>query len=239
MAGPVALVGSGEFLPAMDVVDRELLDGRPRRAVFLPTAAAQEGEERISYWLDLATRHYERLGVEPVPLRVLDRRDADDPGLARELEGAGLIYLSGGNPGYLAATLRDTRMELAMREAWEGGAAIAGCSAGAAALTALVHDVKTEGFPRGDGLALVPHLVILAHFDRLEEWFPGIVQRVVAETPDGASLVGVDEETAIVGGPERWGVRGRGAAWLIGRDGSRHRFGSGDDLDLPLPAAAV
>ena len=41
--GPIALVGSGEFLPVMEDVDRGLLAGRPPRAAFLPTAAGEEG----------------------------------------------------------------------------------------------------------------------------------------------------------------------------------------------------
>lgn len=41
--GPIALVGSGEFLPQMVEVDRWLLNGRLPRAAFLPTAAGEEG----------------------------------------------------------------------------------------------------------------------------------------------------------------------------------------------------
>ena len=118
--GPIGLVGSGEFLPAMEAVDSALLAGRPARAVFLPTAAAPEGPESVAHWLGLGTDHYRRLGVEPVPLRVLDRDDADDPALASEVAGAGLVYLSGGNPGYLADTLRDTAVLEAIRAAWRG-----------------------------------------------------------------------------------------------------------------------
>src|SRR2546430_975557 len=104
--GPVALVGSGEFLPVMEAVDAALLAGRPPRLAFLPTAAAQEGAERVDYWVELATEHCRRLGVEAVPVLALDRAGADDPGLAALIAGAGLVYLSGGNPGYLAETLR-------------------------------------------------------------------------------------------------------------------------------------
>src|SRR5919202_7053322 len=89
-AGPIALVGSGEFLPQMEAVDAGLLAGRPSRAVFLPTAAGPEGPERVDYWLRLGTDHYRRLGVEPVPLAVLDRPGADDPALAAQVAGAGL-----------------------------------------------------------------------------------------------------------------------------------------------------
>ncbi|MGH9010812.1 MAG: hypothetical protein ACRDYF_13335, partial [Acidimicrobiia bacterium] len=86
-AGPIALVGSGEFLPVMEAVDAALLAGRPPRAVFLPTASAPEGPERVDYWMRLGSEHYRRLGVEPVPLAVLDRSEAADPANAAAVAG--------------------------------------------------------------------------------------------------------------------------------------------------------
>src|SRR3712207_5240541 len=124
--GPIALVGSGEFLPVMEGTDAALLAGRAPRAVFLPTASAPEAKDRVDYWLGLGSAHYGRLGVEPIPLAVLDRRDADDPANAAVVGGAGLVYLSGGNPGYLADTLRETAVLSAILSAWQAGAALAG-----------------------------------------------------------------------------------------------------------------
>src|SRR5215472_8687581 len=46
--GPLALVGSGEYLPVMTDVEGMLLKGRPPKYVQPPTAAAQEGEGRPS-----------------------------------------------------------------------------------------------------------------------------------------------------------------------------------------------
>ncbi|MCW2545185.1 MAG: hypothetical protein JWM40_2737, partial [Frankiales bacterium] len=43
--GPVALVGSGEYLPVMTEVEGLLIEGRPPKYVQIPTAAAPEGEE--------------------------------------------------------------------------------------------------------------------------------------------------------------------------------------------------
>ena len=111
-------MGSGEFLEVMVAVDAELLAGRPQRAVFLPTAAAEEGAERVRYWIDLGMAHYAAMGVEPVPLEVLDRDDAERPELAAQVAGAGLVYLSGGNPGYLAHTLAGTARLAGDPRAW-------------------------------------------------------------------------------------------------------------------------
>jgi cyanophycinase len=233
-SGPIALVGSGEFLPAMEAVDAALLAGRSPRALFLPTASAPEGPERVDYWLRLGTEHYGRLGVEPVPLAVLDRREADDPANAAAVAGAGLVYLSGGNPGYLADTLRGTAVLAAILAAWQAGAALAGCSAGACALTAVAGDTQT-GATR-PGLAVVPELVVLPHFDRIEEWRPGIVDRSLGDLAPGQTLVGIDEDTALISGDGGWRVDGRQNVWLVDADGRRTPHPAGAVLALPATA---
>ncbi|MEZ5266354.1 MAG: Type 1 glutamine amidotransferase-like domain-containing protein [Acidimicrobiales bacterium] len=158
--GPLALVGSGEFLPQMAEIDRWLLAGRPPRAAFLATAAGLEGPETVSRWLALGVEHYRRLGVEPVPVPVIERADADDPDHAAAFEGCGLVYLSGGHPAYLAATLRGTAVWTAIERAWRAGAALAGCSAGAMALSAEAPSVRGDR-PDEPGLALVAHVAVI------------------------------------------------------------------------------
>src|SRR5580658_4266686 len=141
--GPLALVGSGEYLPVMAGVEEMLLAGRPARYVQIPTAAAPEGEQSLRRWLDLGAAQAERLGVEQVPVVARDRDEADSPDLAALVEGAGLVYLSGGNPGFLARTLRGSRLWSAVAAAWQDGAALAGCSAGAMALTSWVPSIRS------------------------------------------------------------------------------------------------
>ena len=108
--GPVALVGSGEYLPVMEPLERALMAGRPPRFVQLATAAAPEGVESLAYWHELGRESAERLGVQQVVVPVVDRVSADDVELAALVAGAGLVYLSGGNPPFLARTLRGTRV---------------------------------------------------------------------------------------------------------------------------------
>ncbi len=233
MPGPVALVGSGEFIEVMEPVDASLLAGRPPRAVFLPTAAAPDGPDRVDYWVDLGTRHFEKLGVEPVALRVLDREDAERPELASAVKGAGLVYLSGGNPGYLADTLRGTAVWRAVLEAFAAGAALAGCSAGACALGAVSEDFRHPGRYSGLGLGVVPGVATIPHFDRLARYVPGVEERILATAPPSVEVLGIDEETALVGGPERFRVAGRRSVWRLAKDATRTRHDAGDELVLP------
>ncbi|MDQ6747578.1 MAG: Type 1 glutamine amidotransferase-like domain-containing protein [Candidatus Dormibacteraeota bacterium] len=231
--GPIALVGSGEFTPAMEDVDRLLLTGRNQRVVFLPTAAAREGNARIRYWVDLGLAHYQRLGAEAVPLMVLGRDDAENVDLAAQVEGAGLVYLSGGDPTFLADTLRGTAVAAALRLAWEAGMAVGGCSAGAMALADHVPRVRDPTGPPVDGLGFVADLVVIPHFDRIDHWLPGASELAVASAPEGAWVLGIDEETAAVGGPRDWSVHGRGSAWLMKAGVDRQEFGAGTSFVTP------
>jgi cyanophycinase len=252
--GPVALVGSGEYLDVMVEVDRHLLTGRAQRVVFLPTAAAEEGEDTVRYWLELGTRHFEGLGVEPVPLQVLTREDAAREDLASLVAGAGLVYLSGGNPGYLATTLRDTAVWAAVVAAWKNGTALAGCSAGACALRFAADDVRAARAARAaggpetvaespwltpSGLAVIREVAVIPHYDRMSQWMPDFAERYLARVPPEVTVVGVDEDTAIVtagntpNGVRSFTVAGRQSAWIIERGGHRTEFPAGSTLSVP------
>ncbi len=255
--GPVALVGSGEYLDVMAEVDIGLMAGRNPRAVLLPTAAAEEGEATVQHWLELGARHFTRLGVEPVPLRVLTPDDANRQDLAAVVAGAGLIYLSGGNPGYLASVLRDSVVWAAIKMAWQAGAALAGCSAGACALSYAADDVRATPrtgiraeprvseppMSRPTGLAAIPEVAVIPHFDRMQRWSPDLAGRYIDRTPAGVTVVGIDEDTAIVTAPGGAGdqagkkrcfaVAGRQSAWILDRDGGRAEYRAGSTLCVP------
>jgi len=232
--GPVALVGSGEYLPVMTPVEAMLLSGRPPRYVQLPTAAAEEGPGSVARWVALGAEQAERLGVEAVPVMALDRDTADDEHNAQLVSGAGLIYLSGGSPGYLADALRQTRVWAAILQEWRKGAALAGCSAGAMALTGWVPDIRRPAAEPRPGLDVLPMLRVMPHFDRLVAWAPEMVASMAAQTPQGVTAIGIDEETAIVsdGTDLRcWAVHGQQSAWLLTPDGSVP-YGAGQEILL-------
>src|SRR5688572_13633720 len=106
MNGLIALLGSGEYLPVMNDVDRYLLancgaDGRKRRVVCLPTAAGDEGPKSVSRWSTMGVDHFTRLGADVQAVPVINKESANDPRHASVVEEADLIYFSGGDPGYL------------------------------------------------------------------------------------------------------------------------------------------
>jgi cyanophycinase len=229
--GPIALVGSGEYLPVMLEIERELLIGRPGKYVQIPLAAGLEGDESLDYWVQLGQDQAERLGVDSISIRVRDRDDANDPAHARLVKGAGLIYLSGGNPSHLAKSLHGTALWRAIVDEWKSGAALAGCSAGAMALTDWVPAFRLPTHEPTHGLGLLPHLRVLPHFDRMFARIPELLTRF-SDVPDGVSIVGIDEETALVGGPNEWIVKGRQSVWLI-KGSHREEFRPGQEIVTP------
>lgn len=228
--GRIALVGSGEYTPAMQEVEGWLLEDRPRRYVQLATASAPEGQRTLDYWWDLGAQAAARLDAEQVVIDVRTREDADDPARAAQVAGAGLVYLSGGNPAYLTRTLRGTAVWRAIVEAWRTGSSIGGCSAGAIALGGLVTDFRRAINATVDGLALVPSLRVIPHFDRMGRMIPDMALRLLLR--EGFTTVGIDEDTALLGTPADDGTglwqfcsRGRSSSWRLERD-RRHRVNS-------------
>lgn len=229
--GPIALVGSGEYLPIMQEVEAGLIAGRSPIYVQIPTAAAPEGEASLSRWIELGKAQANRIGVTAVSVIAHDRNDAQDPRIAEQVRGAGLIYFSGGNPSFLANTLRDTLLWQEIETAWRNGAALAGCSAGAMALADHIPALRLPTHSATHGFGLLPHIRVLPHFDQMFARLPDFLTRFM-KVPVGVSIVGIDEDTAIIGGPFEWEVKGRQSAWLF-VDGHRKEFKPGETLITP------
>lgn len=214
MVGSLALVGSGEYLPEMLNIEKLLFEdglmrGKRPRFLQIPTAAGLESKERLRYWEELGKRQADRLEAESVFLPVFNRHDAEDSFFAEQLEGAALIYLSGGNPSHLAHALRGTALGLKLFENWQDGSSVAGCSAGAMALCSKVVGLRlmSEG---AEGLGFVSNMQVLPHFDRYFRWVPERMITKLVKENETATLVGIDELTALVcRGDGLWQVHGR------------------------------
>jgi cyanophycinase-like exopeptidase len=166
----------------LEDVERLLLAGRRPAFVQLATGRCAEGPASLGPLARARSGVGERLGVQQVVVPVVDRISADDEALAGLVEGAGLVYLSGGNPPFLATTLRGTAVWRAIEAAWRGGAALAGCSAGAMALSSHVPDLRHPTRSAEQGLGVVPHLRVLPHFDRFAGRVPDLLLTRIVET---------------------------------------------------------
>jgi cyanophycinase len=213
--GPIALVGSGEYLPEMAELEGSLIAGRAPRYVQLATAAVQDGPTVVDHWHQLGITQAKSLGVEPVIVPVNDHDDANNPEFAELIKGAGLIYLSGGDPNYLADALRDTLVWRTIEDTWRAGAALAGCSAGAMALGSWIPSLRHPRRGSTVGLGLLPHLGVVPHFDAFAARVPDLLTRFVIPDDSTMTVMGIDEKTALVGGPTEWTVQGHQSVWRL------------------------
>jgi cyanophycinase len=224
----------------MEALDRALLAAtgctRPRVAI-LPTASWPDGEEVFRGWATQGAAHFAGLGAEVEPVLVRGAEDANDPAAIAAIGEADLVYLSGGKPGHLLDALIDGGVGEAVRAAHARGAVIAGCSAGAMVLAG--YQVRSVGrafvrIPVGwrDALGIVPGTVVVPHYDAFPEPLSAAMALVA---PADSIVLGIDEETALVGGDGEWQVHGRGRV-TVWRGRHRERMREGERLGLVLLA---
>ena len=221
LPGLLALVGGSAWTEGCEF-DAELLAASgDNKVVVLPTAAAYERPERTVIG---AAQWFAGLGAEVNGLMVVGRADAEDDGAAEVVRRARFIYLSGGSSLHLRSVLKDSKVFDALREAWQGGAVVAGAAAGAMALTDPMVD------PRGGaltvGLGLVEGLAVIPHFgDLLEDAHGEKLHRSVALAPHGLPVVGIPERTALIREPGgSWRTAGVGAVTVY-LDGAQAEAG--------------
>lgn len=216
MSGPLALVGGDELNPGNEPQDELLVEATEGgRAFVLATAAAGQRP-------DLAVRHavewFGDMGLSVEELPATSRELADSVEVAELAAEGSFFYLVGGDPALVPATLSGSRVWNAVVDAWRRGAALAGSSAGAMALCEWVLLSGGRGRVWSPGLGLVPDCAVVPHFDTFgASW----ADQVLAEAPEGASLLGIDERTAAVWSDGSWNAMGAGEVCLIAGDGSR------------------
>ncbi|MFZ1956464.1 MAG: Type 1 glutamine amidotransferase-like domain-containing protein [Desulfobacterales bacterium] len=209
--GTIFLAGGAEFGGDMASPDRralELAGGSSARVSIIPAAAAPDNNHRRA--AKNGVRWFRSLGATDVKaLPLIDRVSADDPGVVRDLHQSTFIYIPGGYPRYLEQALTGSVGWAAILEAYQNGAVVAGSSAGAMVLCSHYFDPDTDQVHQG--LGLVPNTCFLPHHSAFgHQWVP----RLAALLPTTVTLIGVDEETAILSGAagEKWEVSGKGEA---------------------------
>jgi len=222
MNGSLALVGSGEYLPAMTAFEKSLIDdgvrnGKKAKYIQIPTAAGRESKERLNFWENLGKNQGELIGVETIFLPIFNREDANNSDFVNQIKDSALIYLSGGDPHYLAQTLMGTLAWDAIVENWSSGASLAGCSAGAMVLSSHIPNFRLLKSSPTAGLNLLPEVRVIPHFNKFFKWIPESAAKILLHVPDGSILIGVDELTAIVkrSGLDDWVVCGQAKVHVL------------------------
>jgi cyanophycinase len=224
MTGLLGLHGGGEYVSgdeaAMDALLAAAVEAAGRegpgtvpRIVIVPTAAARQRPEMAASHGErsfAAAASRARVSVEIGVVGILTRGDAADPRIVEPLSSAHLVHLPGGDPDVIPTTVRDSPASAAIERAVDGGAVIAGASAGAMALAGRCWT------PSGpvDGLRLLAGYAVLPHDG------PGRLDRWRASLGD-VTWLGLAEQTLVLGRPGgSWTVSGRGRARVVTPDGT-------------------
>ena len=205
MAGLIALVGGDEFRRYCVDMDREILTATGKdqaRVVVLPTAAVN-GPVKAAH--DGVT-HFTSLGGNGQPLMILEREQANDPGMVERLAGADVIYFTGGNPNHLLETLDGSKLLGAIREAVEDGAILAGSSAGAMVMGSVMRRPRADEWVPGLGIA--NGICVLPHHERSNP--EQVAEQIQERLSDSLTILGIDAQTACLGGEGNWRVTGHG-----------------------------
>lgn len=234
MPGLLLLNGGDEFRPGNEPQDRELVAAAgPGPAYVVATAARRQ---RPDLAVANAKRWFGSLGLEVEELPVYTRGHAGSPELAALASGAGLVYLTGGDPGLLVQTLAGSRVWDGVAEAWRRGAALGGSSAGAMALCEWT--LVMARWPRhtarraAPALGLVPGTAVLPHYQTMgSRWS-------VDERPERLTLLGLDERTAAVWHDGGWRAVGAGAVTVLAGDGAGRYEAGARCWGIPEPVGA-
>ena len=215
--GALALVGSGEYLPEAQLLETELLRlgisrGKSNTYIQIPTAAGKEGDDRLDFWRQRGADQGARIGCSVKYLPVLTREDAHNAQWIEEIKSAGLIYFSGGDPVHLAEVFADTPMWEAIVSAWREGASLAGCSAGAMAFGGKIIGIRRSHVT--EGLGLLPEIEVIPHYDKFLGWLPDRITAAVMRNDAGTTLLGIDENTALVL-TDKWSKYGKGKVHVL------------------------
>jgi cyanophycinase len=204
-SGTLALIGGGEWHDGCRDFDTALLErAAAHEVVVLPTAAAFEHPDRV---VERAVAYFSDLGASVRALDVLRRAEAEDRALADSVGDARFVYIADGSPLHLRSALKDSALFDTMLTAYRHGGVLAASGAGATVLCDPMVDPRGGAYTVGLGvvrdLAVFPYHGTAA--DHLRE-------RSIDLLPRAATLVGLDEQTALIREPDAtWRVAGAGA----------------------------
>lgn len=224
MSCVIGLVGGEEFRAGCEEMDREILRASgqdPAKIVIIPTAAVTGPAKAAND----GVRHFSSLGGNAGQLMVLEREHAEDADLIKEIEGAGVIYFTGGSPDHLLSVLRGSHLWSAIIATMDRGTVLAGSSAGAMVLGSLMRRPRLGQWVQA--LAAAPRIAVLPHHEHSDP--EEISRNIQGQVPPDSIVFGIDARTGCLGSPGNWKVVGsgkvtvyRGTEWSV--------YQSGDNL---------
>ena len=224
MAGEIALVGGDEFRTGCEGMDLEIMrvSGQDPATVLVVPTAAVTGPAKAAN--DGAT-HFAALGGKSSRLMLLERDHAENPDFFAPVTTADVVYFTGGSPEHLLETVRDSQFFHALLAAVDRGAVLAGSSAGAMGMGAMMRRPKTGRWV--EGLSVVPDVAVLPHHERRDQ--VETAKELQETAPSGITYLGIDARTGCLGNPGNWRVVGFGRVTVY-QASDWQIFNAGDKL---------
>lgn len=216
--GPLMAIGGAEDKFGDRVILRrfvQLAGGEGADIAILPTASAADdaGQRYKAIFLELGAALAEVVYIG-------SREDANDDELVRQLEAATGVFMTGGNQLRVASILGGTQVAATLQRRNRAGLPVAGTSAGASVMSAvMVAGGKSGPTPRAHiaqmaaGLGLIDSVIIDQHFRERDR-----VGRLVTMVSYNPALLGlgIDEDTAaLIHQDGVMEVIGRGAVLVL------------------------
>ncbi|HEY0515136.1 MAG TPA: cyanophycinase [Thermoanaerobaculia bacterium] len=220
--GTLIIIGGGERKDAERTVLQQVADRVGTGRLVVVTVATAQPEETWKDYREI----FKKLGVKKVEwLDVRVREEGFQEEIVRLLDGASVVFFTGGDQLKITSQLGDSYVYRRIEEIYEQGGTIAGTSAGASVMseTMLIsgdgdesHKVNTI-LGMAPGLGLIKNAVIDQHFAQRGRL--GRLLGAITQNPRTLGI-GLDENTAIIlTDNERFEVVGAGAAYVL--DGSK------------------
>lgn len=217
--GPLIIIGGREERDGANLILNEVC--APARAarcrLVVATVASGYADEQ---WLEYEGL-FRQAGAHDVRhLHIEDRTDAFNEACLQTLDGAGVVFFTGGDQLRITSKLGGTPVLERVREIHQAGGTLAGTSAGASAMseTMVVGSAHDQSPSVRDSLQIAPGLGFMAgviidqHF--AERGRLGRLVGAVAQNPRMLGI-GIDEDSAIVARNGRFSVIGSGAVSVV------------------------
>ncbi|MFT7222671.1 MAG: cyanophycinase [Cellvibrionaceae bacterium] len=207
----IAIGGNEDRVHDLEVLKRVVQEvGKADyRVVVIPTASEEPEQRGKDYQKVFAT-----LGAAAIEiLDIRERAQANNKALAKKLEDADLIFITGGDQLRLTTILGGTWVLDAIHTRLRAGALVAGTSAGAAVFSdTMIYEGKSEeGLLKGgvlttSGFGFVENIIFDTHF--LDRGRIGRLMQIVTTNPTSIG-VGIGEDSGVI-------LKGDGTAEVIG-----------------------
>lgn len=188
------LAGGAEFGGEMrepDLQAIKIAGGFDVPICIIPTAAAADNNHQRAG--NNGVRWFQSLGAKRVFMAdVIDKKSANDEGIANLIRESKLIYLLGGFPSYLGETLKNSLSWNVALEVYKNGGVIAGSSAGAMVLCEYYYDPYEKKLL--GGLNLIPNACVLPHHNQFGKTWA----KRLRELLPNSILIGIDEQTGMI-----------------------------------------